>query len=221
MSKKLKTGDVFYLELRDKKKYIFGRVLFDVNKQYHKTAGTSQIQDDGMSYLVMTHDGCQLIEIYEGIYDTIAFTESKVLIPRVFVKNIDGKFNALNWGIVGNQKVDYTQIEFPEHLNLNSGALYLDRGELSIKTKIDPGEEPGFKTSVMVPITIADAALYLQNKKELIPKEDRWPSYLVEDDLLYNPDLRRKIYKDIKLDPEKSYYELSKKMGFDLARFYK
>jgi hypothetical protein len=34
------------------------------------------------------------------------------------------------------------------------------------------------------------------------------------------PEQRTKVYNDLKIDPEKSYYELSKEMGFDLARFY-
>ena len=36
MSKKLKIGDIFYLKLKDQEKYVFGRLLFDVKKQYHK-----------------------------------------------------------------------------------------------------------------------------------------------------------------------------------------
>jgi len=43
---------------------------------------------------------------------------------------------------------------------------------------------------------------------------------ITDRDLLYNQELRHKIYADLNIDPGKSYYELSKEKGFDLARFY-
>jgi hypothetical protein len=220
--KKLTTGDIFYLQLKDQKKYIFGRVLFDVDKQYHKVVDTNDFADDYFPYLAMSHDGCQLVEMYEGVHESNQYTETRVLIPRVFVKKIDGKFNMLEWGIAGNKKVDYTQVEFPEHLNLANNAICLDRGELSLKTKIteSAAEQTGFKTNIFVPVIILDAALFLQERTDLIPADRRRSSYLKEHDLLYNPALRGKIYSDLNLDAQKSYYELSKEKGFDLARFY-
>ena len=222
-SKKLKIGDIFYLQLRDQKKYIFGRLLFDVDKQYHKVVATKDVADDYFPYLLMSHNGCQLIEIYEGVYDTVDYIESKVLIPRVFARNIGGKFNILSWGIVGHRTVDYLQIEFPEHLNLTNNYIYLDRGEMSLKTTIavSAAEKLGFKTNLFVPATIVDAALFLQNKSDMIPEEYRRPNYLTENDLYYHPTLRETIYAGLRLDPKKSYYKLAKDAGFDLARFYR
>lgn len=71
-----------------------------------------------------------------------------------------------------------------------------------------------------VPITVAYASLHFQNRRDLIPEDVRRESYLEDNDLYYHPELRRKIYADLNIDPDKSYYDLSKEMGFDLERFY-
>ena len=71
-----------------------------------------------------------------------------------------------------------------------------------------------------VPLTIANSSLFFQKRTDLIPEDIRWPVYLTDRDLLYNQELRTQIYASLDIDPDKSYYELSKEMGFDLARFY-
>ena len=224
MNKKLKIGDIFYLKLKEQEKYVFGRLLFDVKKQYHKIVDVDNLPDDYFSYFLMFYSDCQLVEMYEGVYNNVHdYKDSqKVIIPRVLTQPIDSKRNVLNWGIVGNQKVDYTKIEFPENLNLSNNVKLLDRGELSLKTKITGTEADnlGYRSNMYVPATITYASLDFQNSRELIPENVRWPSYLKDNDLYYNPELRNKIYGDLGLDPDKSYYELSKEMGFDLARFY-
>ena len=224
MNKKLKIGDIFYLKIKEHEKYVFGRLLFDVKKQYHKIADFNNLPDEYFPYLLMFYSDCQLVEMYEGIYDNIQdYKDSqKAIIPRVLTQPIDSKRNVLDWGIVGNQGVDYTEIEFPENLNLSSNVKLLDRGELSLKTKItgNEAENMGYRSNMNVPLTIANASLYFQNKQDLIPEDIRRSSYLKDQDLIYNPELRNRIYHDLGLDPNKSYYELSKEMGFDLARFY-
>lgn len=66
---------------------------------------------------------------------------------------------------------------------------------------------------------ILDACLALQNREDLIDGE-YYPESLTDLDLYFHPEKRNKIYAELGLDPAKSYYELSKEMGFDLARFY-
>jgi len=216
----LKIGDIFYLEVRTKNNYVFGRVLFDVDKQYYKVVDTKTFPHEYFPYLHMSHNGCQLVEMYKGIYDSPDFLPTEVLIPRVFTKNIDGKENILSWGIVGNKPIDYTKIEFPEHLNNMNGTLFLDRGELSIKTEFrDDGTTPNLKTLIYVPVTIGNACLFWQDRKDLI-SSPVWPNYIKDRDLMYFPELRKEIYRQIAEDPALSYYELSKKKGLDLARFY-
>lgn len=225
MNKKLKIGDIFYLKIKEQEKYIFGRLLFDVKKQYHKIIEVNNLPDDYFPYLLMFYADCQLVEMYDGIYEKIQdFKDtSKIIIPRVLTQPIDSKRNVLDWGVVENKKVDYTKIEFPENLNSENNLKLLDRGELSLKTKISAqeGQDLEYRSNMMVPITVANASLHFQNRPDLIPEDIRWPSYLIENDLYYNPKLRNKIYHDLGIDPNKSYYELSKEMGFDLARFYK
>jgi hypothetical protein len=223
--KKLKIGDIFYLKIKAQEKYVFGRLLFDVKKQYHKIVDVNNLPKGYFTYLQMFYADCQLVEMFDGIYDTINDfkADQKIIIPRILTKGIDSKRNILDWGIVGNQKVDYTKIEFPENLNLSFPVKLLDRGELSLITKIigQEAEDMGYRSTMYVPATVAYSSLYFQNRIDLIPEDVRWPSYLIENDLCYNPELRKRIYKEIGLDPNKSYYELSKEMGFDLARFYK
>jgi hypothetical protein len=219
---KLKIGDIFYLEAYPGK-FVFGRLLFDVDQQYHKMAGTRTSINDYFPYLLMSHDHCQLIEMYKGIFDTPELTAKEVLIPRVFTINIDGKRNVLPWGIVGNKAVDYTKVEFPEHLNNKTQRTFLDRGELSIRT--DLGDQAKYnvdiKTTINVPRVIGDACLFLQDRRDLIDPDRIWPNYIKDGDLLYYPELREKIYEQIGEDPYMDYYTLAKKHGFDLARFYK
>ncbi len=223
MSKKLKIGDIFYLKLKDQEKYVFGRLLFDVKKQYHKITDINNLSKDYFPYLLMFYADCQLVEMYDGIYDNLEdFKSENIIIPRVFTLSIDSKRNILEWGIVGNKKVDFYKVEFPENLNLSNDTKLLDRGELSIKTKIvgKEAEDLGYRSSMYVPATIAYASLDFQNRRDLIPDDVRWPQYIKDKDLIYHPELRRKIYSDLNLDHNKSYYELSKEMGFDLERFY-
>lgn len=223
MNSKVKPGDIFYLKLKDLNKYVFGRILFDVDAQYHKIVDVSKFASDYFPYLRMFYNGCQLVEMYDGIYDKIEdFNSSKILIPNVFTKNINSKSNILDWGTIDNQPVDYTKVNFPEHLNYGSNRVRLCRGELAIFTEIskESAENMGYKSSMNVPLTIANSSLYFQKRSDLIPEEIRWPVYLTDRDLLYNEELRNKIYNDLNINPNKSYYELSKEMGFDLARFY-
>ncbi|SES08806.1 Imm26 family immunity protein [Pedobacter rhizosphaerae] len=220
---KAKVGDIFYLKLKDLNKYVFGRILFDVDNQYHKVVDTNTFPDDYFPYLLMSHDGCQLVEMYNGVYDKVEhFKHAEILIPRIFTRSINSKSNSLEWGIVDNKPVDYTQVEFPEQLNLSNNYIHLDRGELSVKTSIkkEEAEKLGFKTGLYTPFTILNATLDFQGKRDLIPEDSRWPVYVKNIDLLYDQQLRNKIYSDLNIDPKKSYYELAKEMGFDLARFY-
>lgn len=193
VKQKLKVGDIFYLEVIPGK-YSFGRMLFDVDKQYHKivdVTDSSIFSNDYFPYLLMSHNSCQLIEMYKGIFDTPELISTEILIPRVFTRNIDGKRNLLTWGIV------YTKVEFPEHLNNKNGGITLDRGELSIKIEVGTLENEDLKTSINVPGVIGDAYLFLQDKGDLIPANIRRPDYIKENDLLYYPELRKKIYHQI------------------------
>ncbi|MCQ9637308.1 Imm26 family immunity protein [Chryseobacterium sp. WG23] len=215
MIKKLEVGDIFNLKLENKNLFIFGRVLFDVDSQLKKSKANDE------NYFT-TYAGCHLIEIYKGIYDSPNLPDSmEVLIPRVFVFKIDSKANSLKWEVAGHHKVDVKNIEFPEVVGNAYNEVRLMRGELYFKTAIkDPIQYPGVLPAPEYPVVILDASLGLQGREDLIDG-DYYDESLTDLDLLYHPDERKQIYSDLNLDPDKSYYELSKEMGFDLARFYK
>ena len=69
----LKHGNIFYLKIGNQDKYIFGRVLFDVKRQYHKIRDTNNLPKSihSLTYLMDSYSDCQLIEVFEGIYNRI------------------------------------------------------------------------------------------------------------------------------------------------------
>ena len=142
-----------------------------------------------------------------------------MLIPGVFIYRIDSKHNNLKWGKVNSKHIDYERIEFPEILANSNGSVKLLRGELYFDTKYDDADQFEIDWSAELPEVIANETAFLQNQNHLISGEHYSESF--KRMYIRNfPKLRNKVYSDLNLDPEKSYYELSKEMGFDLARFY-
>lgn len=213
MKNKLNLGDVFYLQLKNKEKYVIGRVLFDVAHQFYKN------NVDNNNYFDVFRE-CQLVEIYDLIFDDLSKIEIKeTIIPNTFVYRIDSKANQINWGILYNQIVQYEKIEFPEVITIVDGVVKLLRGELSIQTKYENPRDFNLRFGAEFPIVIANQAAYSQGQNAIVEGFHSEKSFL-RMDLRNFPELRNKVYSDLNLDPEKSYYELSKEMGFDLARFY-
>ena len=93
------------------------------------------------------------------------------------------------------------------------------RGELSIQTKYENPRDFNLRFGAEFPIVIANQAAYSQGQNAIVEGFHSEKSFL-KMDLRNFPELRNKVYSDLNLDPEQSYYELSKEMGFDLARFY-
>ena len=224
MNKKLKTGDIFYLKIEDQNKYVFGKILFDVNAQFNKIVNNSHFSESYYPILAGFYQGYQLVEMYKGIYDSVSdFKYTDILIERVLVTSLnDKKYNSLEFGQVKNEVVDFTKVEFPENIDYGFDKVSITRGELSLETTLteDDCTILGLESTSCVPRILLHASLDFQNRRDLIPEDIRRESYLTDTDLRYNQELRNKIYADLGLDPDKSYYELSKEMGFDLARFY-
>lgn len=224
MSKTIKTGDVFYIKVENKDLYVFGRVLFDVKKQLHKVLGKNFMTENYHPILGMFYENYQLVEMYEGIFKSQSgFEEQKVLIPRVLVSSLNYKpYNSLECGKIKNIPVDYTKIEFPESVDYGFNHVHISRGELILRTNLPHSkwEEINMASTSLVPRILLNATLDFNNRRDLIPEELRRLVYLKDKDLYYNQPLRNEIYNSIGIDPEKSYYELSKDNGFDLARFY-
>jgi hypothetical protein len=216
VKKKLNYGDIFYLEAA-KGKYVFGRVLFNVDEQYVPHSN----EEESNTYLD-SYYGCQLVEIYKGIYDSSDYNNkyNEVLIPRAFVVNIHSKSNKVAWGKVGYKEVDYTKVEFPEVIGRSNNAIWLKRGELSFQLlNHDEITSEPFIVAINYPTNIVTSSLFLQGRKDLI-KLLVLEKYMIPQDLYFYPEIRIKLYKEIGRDLNKSYYELSKEEGFDFSRFY-
>ena len=211
MSKKLNVGDIFYFKVENHELFVFGRILFDIEEQVYKS------KRDNFDNYFDCYRGCYLVEMYKGIYDSAELPENlEVLIPRYFVTNKDKTI----WNLAGFKKVDFEKVEFPEVVGTAFNENRLMRGKLNFKTKIeDPITYPGILPSYDYPVVLVDICLALQGKENLIDGEYYHES-LTDLDLLHHPKIRTEIYKEIAIDPDKSYYELSKERGFDLARFY-
>jgi hypothetical protein len=222
---KLSHGDLFYLELPDDV-CIKGRVLFDVKKQYHKLVDYNALPDSQLNYF-RWYAGCQLVEIYKGVYSSASQMKSslgEVLIAGALIVAIDSRGNKeVPFGKLGHIPVDYTKVEFPETLPINDDedTVYLDRGELSLLTRVpfSEGKQIDISNTLNYPAILGDASLFYQSRQDLIKRYVR-NSYLTNCNLRYHPELRKRVYEEMGEDPTLSYYEFSKKRGFDLARFY-
>ena len=127
------------------------------------------------------------------------------------------------FGKLGHIPVDYTKIELPETLPTDDDedTVYLDRGELSLLTRVpfSEGKQIDIRDTLNYPDVLGDASLFYQKRQDLI-KRHVYDSYFTDSNLRYHPELRKRVYEEMGEDPTLSYYQFSKKRGFDLARFY-
>jgi hypothetical protein len=219
---KLNHGDIFYLEMPGNI-FVTGRVLFDVDKQYHKLVDYKALPNSQQNYFDW-FESCQLLEMYKGIYKSVSqinISQREVILSGVLISGIDTHYGVETpYGKLGNIPVDYTQLEFPEYLNSSGASVFLSRGEIRLLTRISRQENDQIKLSSSLehPTLLGKASLFLQGRPDLI-KSHVYDSYFT-DSLRYHPELRKRVYEEMGEDPTLSYYEFSKKRGFDLARFY-
>ena len=217
---KLKSGDVFYIEAV-KDKFVFGKVLFDVNNQYRKKESL-QLLDlvNSSNSLQGWYTGCLLVEMYNCISDTIECPSREVLIKRA-ICSIDG-LEDKKWGVINNEPVDVKAVSFPETLLRSNDFICIDCGELEFKTSLTKKEydQLNVSTSRITIISIANICLNMQGLSNLLAHDYQKKHTMARYDLMYHPSVRTKIFKELNLDSDKSYYELSKEHGFDLKRFY-
>ena len=218
---KLNVGDVFYIEAV-KGKFVFGKVLFDVDKQYREKEKLQKTElVNSSNKLQGWYAGCLLIEMYTGVSNSIeSMQNNEVLIKRAICSI--GGLEDQNWGVITNEQVDVKLVSFPETLVLSNNFICIDMGELKIKTSITEKEydELGVRTTRVDITSIADICLNMQGLSDLLEEDYQKKQTMKRYDLMYHPSVRKKIYKELNLDPDKSYYELSKEHGFDLKRFY-
>lgn len=214
--KKINVSDVFSVKVSESE-FIYGRVLFDVTKQYMKKSYNPE--GNNYSYLSFFNK-CFLIETFLGVsssFEDIDMKQKAVI--STFVP--DFFFSEYEANIIDNIGVDVKEISFPETLS-SANKCYSSVGELYLpinltddecyRIKIYPSFGSGFQA-----IT---ATLDYSGRPDLIEEGDRQEAYFKYSDLRNNPEIRQEIYAMIGEDPNQSYYELALKHGFDLARLY-
>jgi hypothetical protein len=218
---KLKLGDVFYIEAV-KGKFVFGKVLFDVDTQYRKKESLQKTDlINSSNNLQGWYAQCLLIEMYTGVYDDSGSIFNRDVLIKRAMCSISGLKNR-SWGIITNEQVNVKQVSFPETLVPSNNSICIDFGELEFKTNFteDDYDELGVSTDRVDIISIANVCFNMQGFSNLLKEDYQKDESMAMYDLMYHPSIRNKIYKELNLDPDKSYYELSKELGFDLKRFY-
>ncbi len=222
MSKKrLSEGDIFYVNVNDK--YIFARILLDVN---------SRILKHEPEHNIKFFAGCYLIEVYKGIYDSPILTTKDIILPSqyTFKKYFYSKTYNVEWIFYEHEPIDYTKLDFPEILKTgDNGLINFTKFDLSIPTSTQFEDWPKIendKSSQKFTSSICgsfyqmiDESLHLQGRDELMRVSNR-THFLDNNDLRLNINFRDKFYKQIEENLNQNYYEMALKHGYDLGRFY-
>ena len=211
---KLKIGDIFRVEVQSGK-YIFGRVVFDINKQYCKN-----ISDDISNYL-MFFAKHYVIQTFKGVYDDpdADFLRETIIDSVITRSKI---FKDGYWPIIGNIEIDPKKVSFPETLALKNNKLFFECGEIQIELPVSYKyrDEKKIYPTLISPITIYAGTLFYQGLQEYIDEEHFYPQYLEGSDLRFRPDVRKEVYDMMGEELGQTYYEMALKYGFDITRFY-
>lgn len=211
-----KAGDIFKFPVNSKE-FAFGRILLDIKTQCVKT---KKINQDNP---LIAFPKAILVEVYAQITTGEIPQKKEILIPGILTSS--SFFKIKKWEIVDFEKVDYTKIDFPETLSSEKAERgLLVKGELKIpfEMEFEELEELGMEPCTQPCIIFGELVLYQLGKKDeinnprLVDKELR---NLANDDLRFSKH-RKRILKLAGIDPKESYYDLSKRMGHDLSRFY-
>lgn len=218
MKKIPKSGDIFKFQI-NKGEFAFGRILLNIETLFLE----SGLIQPTNPLTVYNNRHIILVELFrETSVGNLPIIRS-ILIPSILT-NYD--FISLGmWSIVGFEPVNPLLVDFPEGLtSISPVKSGLVKGELTIPFNMDMNEVqkigiyPGTKASVTFP----EITLYHLDRKDEINNPrliDKEVMNTKKDDLRFS-EHRQKIYDLAGLDPNESYYSLSKRMGFDLARFY-
>jgi hypothetical protein len=213
-----RTGDLFIFPLPTEE-WMCGRVMLDVHRQCAKP----KLLEVGAPFASFPR--ALLVDVYRPVFSTSDVTEediasAEVLVPGLFVSI--GCFESGVWHVVGHRDVDPATVEFPETL-VNKGAkAYFVRGEVELPIEISfrrIREINAYKAEYPCGI-LGEVALYQLGRADEIDK----PEVAVRLRDLSRSDLRFSeyrgwIYEQLG-EEDQSYYQFSKRMGYDLSRFY-
>lgn len=219
MAKKVKctTGDVFAIPVSETE-FIFGRVLFDVTKQYIKIVPEEERELNDLGFF----NKSVLVEMFLGVYTSVEDVDfEKKAVTGTFVFN--DFLSEYKGVIVGKREVNPLEVTFPEVLSRYNMNVYLASGELYLPIPIDGDEyrEIGvYASSGYGYYDVIVATLDFSGRDDLIKEDAKMDNYFKDSDLRSLPDVRKRIWELAGEDMNKSYYELAKEKGFDLARLY-
>jgi len=162
-----------------------------------------------------------VIEMCIGVYNTIDSIPSRNVLIKRAICSIIGLKNQ-NWGVIANEQVEVKHVSFPETLLRSNNTICINFGELKFETNFTEKEykELGIPTRIIDITLIADICLNMQGLSDMLEEDYQKEQTMAMYDLMYHPSIRTKIYKELNLDPDKSYYDLSKELGYDLKRFH-
>lgn len=217
MKKKLNEGDIFYVCVNQK--YIFARILLDVDRILKKES----------NHKAKFYTGCYLIEVYDGLYEEPNLLSQDIILPSQFTfkKYFYSKNYKVEWTFYNSEKIDYTQLDFPENLETGAdGFINFRKFDVSLPTKTlfknfpenSSGNQKYTATICGSYYQMVDEVFHLQGRNDLM--QTKRTHFLENNDLRLSPKDRLKFYQQIEEDPNISYYELALKHGFDLGRFY-
>jgi hypothetical protein len=207
-----KIGDIFSIQLPNQK-YIFGRILLDVNKQCVKP----KLIDTNSP--LSSYDGCLLVEIYKELSDNPNFLGQEKLIPGFFL--MPDPIAEQEWLIIDHLEVDPQQVEFPETIFLYNGRQVFQRGEISlpIPEQLDENDGWDIYPSITSPYALPKICLYYLGLKEFLTPAQQNTMTLERLDFRFSH-LRRELYEKIRENENESYYEMSIRLGYDIRKFY-
>jgi hypothetical protein len=211
-----KAGDIFKFAITSNE-FAFGRVMLNITTQCVKT---NKIDKDNPLWPFREY---LLVQVYKQTTFGDTPSASDILIPGILISG--GCLEDKSWEIVSFKEVKPQEVEFSEGLSSEKaikGAFM--KGECRIVFEIEFSEIEKINIPpVGNPCKILpEVVLYQLGRKDeinnprLTDKEFRNPASF---DLRFSP-YRDKILKLAGIDPGASYYELSKRLGFDVSRFY-
>jgi hypothetical protein len=210
-----KAGDIFSFELVPGE-YLSARILLDIKKQCIQ----SKLISSGNPLYFF--GSCVLVEAYSQSTPEPTAVPSDILIPGIFIgSNIIARGV---WKVIGHEPVDPTTVEFPEALIGSGPRVRFNRGEVELSIQIEQGELDHIKVYNMIHgggFLPEICLTYLGRGEEINnPLAPDLKRRGLEDCDLRFSEHREEVYSRIDADPNESYYELSKRLGHDITRFY-
>jgi hypothetical protein len=216
--KRLQEGDIFYVRVNGK--YVFGRILMDINERILKLEP---------QHVYSFYKGCYLLEVYKGICDEPNLVTTEIVLPGEFVfkKDFYAKQDKTDWHFYDSKPIDYKEMDFPETLETgDDGFLDFRKFDIALPTKTlyrnfysDTFNQKYTGTIHFSYYSIVDEAFHIQGRDDLMHLKSC--VYFSSDrNLRLQLDDRKKFYKQIGENINTSYYDMALKHGFDLARFY-